>query len=240
MADNIYNYFGKCSICEQETEFTATDNNYRGSLTCRSCADRTIPRERALIRVLKSEYPNWRDLCIHESSPNKFGGSGYIRNNCTNYTPTYYFSNVQHGEYHNGFRNEDLEKQTFDDEVFDIVITQDVMEHINRPSLAFREIARTLKTNGAYIFTAPTYPGLVKSERRAYLFDDGSEEHIYPPEYHGNPISKKGSLVTFHYGYDLPVNIYHWSGLHTEVRRWFDQYYGIIGNHTEVYICRKY
>ena len=33
------------------------------------------------------------------------------------------------------------------------------------------------------------------------------------PEYHGNPVSDKGALVTFHYGYDLPELIREWSGM---------------------------
>ncbi len=41
--------------------------------------------------------------------------------------------------------NEDLENQTFQNESFDIVITQDVMEHIYDPGKAFAEVARTFK-----------------------------------------------------------------------------------------------
>jgi 2-polyprenyl-3-methyl-5-hydroxy-6-metoxy-1,4-benzoquinol methylase len=52
------------------------------------------------------------------------------------------------------YRNEDLERQTYADGSFDVVITQDVMEHIYDPSSAFREIARTLRPVGDLISSA--------------------------------------------------------------------------------------
>ena len=44
--------------------------------------------------------------------------------------------------------NQNLEKLTYEDESFDVVITQDVFEHINEPFQAFKEIARVLKPGG--------------------------------------------------------------------------------------------
>lgn len=137
-----------------------------------------------------------------------------------------------------GFRNENLEKQTFPDRSFDIVVTLDVTEHVNQPQLCLKEIARTLKPGGVYIFTVPTYKGRITSERRA-LYEGENVTHFAEPEYHGNPISDAGSLVTFHYGYDLPEIIYRSSGLNVEVIRFHDHHHGIIGDFTEVYIAWK-
>jgi 2-polyprenyl-3-methyl-5-hydroxy-6-metoxy-1,4-benzoquinol methylase len=44
-----------------------------------------------------------------------------------------------------GFRCEDIESLSFGNESFDLVITQDVMEHVLNPALAFAEIGRILK-----------------------------------------------------------------------------------------------
>jgi SAM-dependent methyltransferase len=38
---------------------------------------------------------------------------------------------------------------------FDLYLTQDVFEHLFDPAAAFREIARTLRTGGAHVFTTP-------------------------------------------------------------------------------------
>jgi hypothetical protein len=95
-----------------------------------------------------------------------------------------------------------------------------------------------LKPQGAYIFTVPTYKGLITSTRRALYKPDDTIEHYDKPEYHGNPISDAGSLVTFHYGYDLAELIHQWSGMNVEVTRFHDPQHGVIGDFTEVYIAQ--
>jgi SAM-dependent methyltransferase len=157
---------------------------------------------------------------------------------CSGYVATQFFSGEMLGSIVRGFRNENLEAQTFESNYFDLVVSLDVMEHVNQPEQCFREIARTLKPGGAYLFTAPTYKGKVVSERRA-LYENGEVKHFETPEYHGNPISDAGSLVTFYYGYDLPEIIYQTSGLNVEVLRFHDHYHGIIGEFTEVYLAAK-
>ena len=80
------------------------------------------------------------------------------------------YPGTSRGAYRDGLRCEDLEQQTFDDESFDLVVAQDVMEHVFHPDRAYREIWRTLKPGGLYIHTTPIYKkNRVTSERRASL-----------------------------------------------------------------------
>lgn len=109
------------------------------------------------------------------------------------------------------------------------------MEHVNDPERVLAEVARTLKPGGAYLFTTPTYKDLVTSERRALYKPDGSVEYTAEAEYHGNPIDNAGSLVTFHFGYDLAQRAAEWSAMDIETIRFHDQHHGIIGEFTEVY-----
>lgn len=44
----------------------------------------------------------------------------------------------------------------YPDQYFDVVISQSVLEHLDNPLLAFREIARVLKPGGGFIFLAPS------------------------------------------------------------------------------------
>ena len=97
----------------------------------------------------------------------------------------------------------DLEKQTFKDNTFDLVITSDVMEHIYEPDRAFKEIHRTLKPGGAHIFSVPLINKHKKTQRWATKGKDGQPNFIYEPEWHGNPVDAKGSPVTFHWGFDI-------------------------------------
>jgi ubiquinone/menaquinone biosynthesis C-methylase UbiE len=86
---------------------------------------------------------------------------------CPKYIPTYFFPNIPLGSFQNGFRCEDLENLTFEDQSIDLHITQDVFEHVFDPGKAFREIARTLMPGGAQIFTAPLVNNNKSSRRRA-------------------------------------------------------------------------
>ncbi|RWC14095.1 MAG: class I SAM-dependent methyltransferase [Mesorhizobium sp.] len=238
MAEFVYRRAGHCPVCEQDVEFRSPQAWYRDFLVCSGCG--SIPRERALAYVLSNQFPDWRGLSIHESSPSDRGVSRKLKQECAAYVATQFFVEQPLGAMNNGFRNENLERQTFGDAQFDLVVTLDVMEHVNQPELVLKEVARTLKSGGAYIFTAPTYKDRVKSERRALYKPDGTIEHFAPhPEYHGNPVSDAGSLVTFHYGYDLAELMHSWSGMDVEVRRFHDHNHGIIGDFTEVYVCRK-
>jgi hypothetical protein len=57
---------------------------------------------------------------FHESSPMKRGASVVMREKCRKYTVMHYFSEQTLGAVHEGFRNENLECQTFVDDAFDI------------------------------------------------------------------------------------------------------------------------
>jgi SAM-dependent methyltransferase len=233
----VYRRVGHCPICQAGAEFTARHEWYRDHLLCSGCG--SIPRERAMALVLERYFPHWRTLAIHESSPVPRGISLKLKRECAGYIASQLFPGETLGSIVRGFRNENLEAQTFPDRCFDLVVTLDVMEHINKPDLVLREVARTLKPGGAYLFTTPTYKGKVRSERRALYRPDGTIEHLSEPEYHGNPVSDAGSLVTFHYGYDLAELIFEWSGMDVEVLRFQDRHHGIIGEFTDVYLLTQ-
>jgi SAM-dependent methyltransferase len=232
-----YDRSGHCPICETAVRFTSTYTWYRDHLFCSSC--RSIPRERALALTLARSFPNWRRLRIHESSPVGRGISLKMKRECRRYVGTQFLPDEARGAMVRGFRNENLEAQTFPDRSFDLVVTLDVMEHVNKPDVVIQEVCRTLEPGGAYVFTTPTYKHMTVTERRARYRSDGGVEHFAEPEYHGNPVSPAGSLVTFRYGYDLPELIWQWSGMDVEVLRFHDHSHGIIGEFTEVYVATR-
>src|SRR6185295_3218376 len=119
------------------------------------------------------------------------------------------------GDTYRGVRCEDLERQTFGDACFDLVVAQDVFEHVLDPEAAFAEVARTLRPGGALVFTVPWWPDR-DTVRRAHR-QDGRVIHDLPPDYHHNPVDRRGSLVTYEWGRDLPDRIATWSGLITTV-----------------------
>ena len=52
-------------------------------------------------------------------------------------------------------RNEYVEKMSFEDNIFDVVVCAWVLEHIENPERAFSEIYRVLKPGGAVFFLTP-------------------------------------------------------------------------------------
>lgn len=237
LPSHVYARDGFCPICAAAARFSARYSWYRDHLKCERCG--SIPRERALALVLEERFPAWRRLRIHESSPEPRGVSKKLAAECRRYVATQFFPDAAPGVTRNGFRNENLERQSFADGAFDLVITLDVMEHVNEPEACFREIWRTLKPGGAYLFTAPTYKENVASERAARFLPNGAAEHYREPEYHGNPVNPQGALVTFRYGYDLPELIRSWAPFDVRVYRFHDHRHGIIGEFTEVYLCTR-
>jgi SAM-dependent methyltransferase len=238
--DYLLTYDGDCPICEKPTTFTSKDRWLRGGLTCKSCTNGSVPRERALAHVLNRTRPGWRNLAIHESSPANRGISHKMGAECKNYIGSHYYPDKNFGEMVNGFRNESLEEQTFSDELFDIVVTLDVFEHVFQPGKMIKEIYRTLKPGGIYISTFPIRKYLVTSHHpRVRKEADGSLTHLDTPEIHGNPVSGEGALVTFDYGYDIHNMLAYWVPFEVEISRFNNRRLGILGEYTEVIVCAK-
>ena len=234
-----FSYEGFCPVCETETIYRADNDYYRNSLKCGNCG--SIPRERGLAYMVRTLFPNWRALSIHECAPVMRGFSVKLNEECKNYIPMHYFPDFDLGTMVQGYRNENVESQTFAEDAFDLVISLDVMEHLFDPGKAYAEIWRTLKPGGAYIHTFPIHKTQVQAVAdRAVLNQDGSVKHLVEkPSYHGNPIDASGSLVTKDYGYDISRKIAEYALFDVQISRFWDRTHGILGEYTEVVICTK-
>lgn len=211
----IFEHQGFCPICDQKVMFRAEHTWFRDHLLCMGCG--SIPRERALMQVIRDFCPNFRELDIHESSPGGRGVSFLLRNVCPSYSTSHYFPEITPGQKdpRTSSRCENLESLTFKDSTFDLLLTQDVMEHVFNPEVAFREIARVLRPHGAHIFTVPMVNKTRPSRRRASLNANGEIIHHLEAQYHGNPIDSKGSLVTIDWGFDLAPYVQSLTGMPT-------------------------
>jgi SAM-dependent methyltransferase len=228
---------GYCPTCDSKVTFIANNSHLRDHYVCNKCG--SIPRERALMTVIEMFYPNWQDLIIHESSPGARGASARLAAHCKGYLTSQFFPGQALGALVDGMRNENLEAMTFADESADLLITQDVMEHIFNPSKTWQEIARTLKPGGAHIFTTPLVNKMKPSATRANLDENGQIVHVLPPVYHLNPINAKGSLVTVDWGFDICQYIFAASGLFTQIIYIEDISRGIRAEINEVLVTFK-
>ncbi len=102
--------------------------------------------------------------------------------------------------------NQNLERLTFPDASFDIVVTSDVMEHVRLEERAHREIRRVLKPGGVYLFTVPHFRNRETVTRVEIVDPDdpSRDRHLMEPEYHGNANSEDGRALAYRaYGIDL-------------------------------------
>lgn len=91
--------------------------------------------------------------------------------------------------------HQDLQALTFPDGIFDLVLSNDVFEHIPDLDKALWECGRILKPEGRLLSTFPfafdRHEGIKKA-----VMDGATVEYLTEPEYHGNPMCpEKGSLV---------------------------------------------
>lgn len=233
--------FGFCPCCEKKTLFKANDYNYREFYQCIRC--HSNPRQRALTQIISELKPNWQLSKIHESSP---CGPTFQKmlNHCKGYTYSFFYPNKELGcflENHQNATNQNLQSLTFPNESFDIFITQDVLEHINDPYEAIKEIYRCLKPGGMHIFTVPVSP--FQSTTPRIKIENGVAIPTLPEIYHGNPISEKGSLVTYDWGGDICKIIDATSNFHTEVKQISpskeNYYYGIDVTQLFIFVSTK-
>jgi len=239
----IRSFVAVCPICEREKLFEC-DNDYcsaRDKLTSPDCPNGgCLTRERALAAVLRDAFPGdaLKRARVHESSAADRGLTIWFLENCPGYVRTGYFPDVGLGEMVGGVRNENLERQSFGDGVFDLVIHLDVLEHLFNPFKALNEIYRTLAEGGKCIFAVPTEWDRLYSVQVAFQRQDHIETFGLP-EFHGNPQDVSGSLVTWRYGYDLPLLISRETRFDVEVRRFQSRRVSVLGVMNEIYILSK-
>ena len=89
------------------------------------------------------------------------------------------------GQVVNGARNEDLCRLSFDDGMFDLLLTSDTLEHVPDFPAALSEIRRVLKPGGRCIFTVPIIATRNATFARATVDASGFVTHLSPALYHG-------------------------------------------------------
>ena len=211
-----------CTICGSHVNFIEDSPNLREGLKCPKCM--SISRNRALALVLLHQFcPDknsikdalevFYKMKIYELSC--YSPLSKFLRGSKNYTCSEYLDGIKPGNVdpESGIRCEDLRKLTFENQSFDLVISEDVLEHVDGYEKAFREINRVLKTGGFHIFTIPLY-GDRKTTKRAITTEKGIV-HLLPPEYHGDPLREK-ILVYTDFGSDI-IDILRDFGFKTEI-----------------------
>ena len=202
---------GLCCVCGNFASFVADVSQWgsvRESMHCTSC--RSSSRKRHVVKTLLDLYaPSVR--CLYDAKPvlSAFSIYSAVSNDHLhlslgpenpNYVCSEYFPGIEEGTGKDGVVCQNLERLTFRDEQFDVVITEDVFEHIRKPEKAFSEIHRVLKPGGRHIFTMPLM--FDRKTLRRVNTDADEDEHIMPPDYHMDTLRNQ-ILVYTEFGYNL-------------------------------------
>jgi SAM-dependent methyltransferase len=175
-------------------------------------------------------------LSVYEPAPSG-AVTRWLERKCGRFICSHFFDDQALGQTVQGYRNESLEHLSFDDRSFDIVITQDVFEHIENPRSAFKEVERVLKPGGSHVFTIPYYPGQLTEARVRIV--NGAPVSAHELEYHGNPIDNAGSLVFTRFGSDLKDIVFRESGMRTSIHPLHEPGAGIEGESVIIFHSRK-
>ncbi len=205
--------FGYCTVCGEHQLFHSYEPIdfpcKRNGFGCGNCG--AVARNRHVAHTIINEFRGRVDCSSLSEFSAKFDGNVWI--GCVkeavsrglgsnpNVTRSEYLDGVPAGEWRDGVLCQDIQATTFADAQFDLVISEDVLEHVPNPAQAFQEIGRILRPGGRHIFTIPIDWGCTHSYARAIVVN-GVTHHIHPPEIHGDPFRPGGVLAYYTYGLD--------------------------------------
>lgn len=202
-----------CSLCGRPGPFAPL---YPGAslreTRCPGC--RSSRRTRDLVRVLLEAFLGAPDDVLerrlhHLRSLNVYElqARGPLHERLAalpGYCCSEYYPSLPSGAVHpSGVMCQDASRLSFPDASFDLVISQDVLEHMADPFVGAAEICRVLRPRGRHLFTVPVHEGR-RTRQRARAAPDGTVEHMLQPVHHRDPLNSAGALVYWDFGDDLP------------------------------------
>ncbi|HJR09523.1 MAG TPA: class I SAM-dependent methyltransferase [Pyrinomonadaceae bacterium] len=202
---------GVCNVAGAEAEFRIASDNFREDLMAEGYG--TINRHRQVVCALSlsifshphatlseiAAYINSRKLKVYSAeahSPLFRYLSEYLEPElfvCSEYFGAEHRSGDVVGE----VLHQDLQRTSFADGEFDIVLTFEVFEHIPDALVAEREVVRILKAGGIYCFTVPFLPESEHDLVLAELDEAGEIKHYAEPQYHGDPVRPEEGILVY-------------------------------------------
>jgi O-antigen biosynthesis protein len=137
-----------------------------------------------------------------------------------------------------GIRHEDAMNLSFEDNSIDLIVSNEVFEHIPVPKKAFSECVRTLRPGGILLATFPFHQNMDLSVARAKINVNGLE-NLLPPQHHGNPVSADGSLVYTDFGWDVLDDLRAAGFTEIGIEIYVSAEYGHLGSGLLVFVAKK-
>jgi O-antigen biosynthesis protein len=255
--------FGECPVCGEATMFVGELGIARESLQCAVClttsryrgialglldvieqrTGRRLPSLRALagqrlgkrLRVYDTQLPFYFGTCAYPL-PDMLAACPDIEVRASRFRPQDPLgSPIDTRPFAS---NQNLERLTFADASFDVVVTSDVMEHVRRDDLAHAEIRRVLAPGGTYLFTVPHTRGQRDTIHRVKVHDPADparDEFVLPKEYHGDANDPDNAALSYRvYGTEIDEALQR-LGFRVDYRRTDRPAQGVLS--TELFAC---
>jgi SAM-dependent methyltransferase len=253
--ETVFHLDGYCKVCEKPTLFqvdhiSASEPNQEGFIVPNwrerlLCECELNNRQRAMLHQVKLAVQNFSPAIA--SKPLIYA--------MEQVTPLYQtlvrlFPNAQcigsefvdekyaSGTIINGIRHENAEDLSFADDQLNLVISNDVLEHVNDPQKALAEIFRVLAPGGELFLTIPFHITTEETVRRAE-YKTGQLIHYLPAQYHGNPMSNEGSLVFHDFGWDFLKQMQNIGFESAALCLYWSCFYGYLGAPLSYFYARK-
>jgi len=231
---------GFCELCQKDTKFKLDSKNinFRESLKCEHC--NLINRWRFMLAYLTKilQKMNKPSVFMYEQVTPLFKYAEKTFSNINLYGSEFLGYEKKPGEIVRNIRHEDSMNLSFNDNTFDVIVSTDVFEHVPDIHITLREAYRVLKENGTLLISIPFNISKKESIKRAVL-ENGKIKSLLPEMYHGNPMSAKGSLVFYDFGWDF-LDFTRKAGFgDVFFLAYFSIFYGYIGNGFQSIIVAK-
>ncbi|MDD5748226.1 MAG: hypothetical protein PHP64_04120 [Actinomycetota bacterium] len=136
---NLEKRKGYCCICGRQTYFMGVEKIARSSFWCSSCSSNARNRSlaNAIMEQLKASQPSLREwlkspdaqkLRVWQLQAN--GPLHWALHELPGHVPSEYIEGIESGMQKMGIRCEDVMCSSFESETLDLIISEDVMEHI--------------------------------------------------------------------------------------------------------------
>ncbi|MEQ1954022.1 class I SAM-dependent methyltransferase [Mesorhizobium sp. CN2-181] len=206
-------YEGVCNICGAANLFKRENIRTRETFLCSSC--RGSLRYRAQADAILREYApegvstikalieseTFGHIRLYE--PGVVGPFRRLFQTMSSYEQSFYWEDVAEGNKKDGMVCQNLERLTYPDETFDLVVSSDVFEHVRKPYVGFAEVRRVLKQGGRHIFSVPANDNLRADSVSRVDTSSDNDIFLLPAVYHGNGTAGGRSLVYTDFGTDV-------------------------------------
>lgn len=176
-----------CDFCGRINEFADGNKDCSCGMKCRS--DK-------LYSAVKNKLTNYSTVF----EPQTHGKIWELLHDTPNYICSAYIDGVESGTILDGIMIQDLHQTSFSDSSVDIIILQDILEHVIDYECVLLELHRILKVGGSLFISIPIHK---HKTRRVAIYDCDELVYIDPPEYHDDFGTVQSSLVFTKFGNDI-------------------------------------